>query len=57
MGNARTKLNLAYYNGCLFVAAVFGLIAESWAVFVAALAVLIGCGFYGGEIRPISGRH
>ena len=30
MGNARTKLNVAYFNGCLFVAAVFGLIAQSW---------------------------
>jgi hypothetical protein len=51
MGNARTKLNVAYFNGCLLVAALFGLVAESWAVFLAALAVLIGCGIYCDEIR------
>lgn len=57
MGNARTKLNVAYFNGCLLVAALFGLIGESWAVFLAALAILLGCGYYGGEIRPVAGRR
>ena len=56
MGNARTKLNLAYLNGCLLVSAVFGWLTQSWAVFVAALAITLGCGLYGGEIRPQSRR-
>lgn len=57
MGNARTKLNLAYFDGSLLIAAVLGWIAQSWAVFLAASVVLIGCGLYGGEIRPASGRR
>jgi hypothetical protein len=57
MGNARTKLNVAYFNGCLFVAAVFGLIAQSWVMFLATLAVTILCGIYGGDIRPMAGRR
>jgi hypothetical protein len=57
MGNARTKLNVAYFNGSLLVASLFGLVAGSWAVFMAALAVLIACGVYGGEIRPVSVRR
>ena len=36
---ARHKLNIAYFNGCLFVSALFGLGAQSWAVFWVALAV------------------
>jgi hypothetical protein len=57
MGNARTKLNVSYFNGCLFVAAVFGLIAQSWAMFLAALALTIACGIYDGDIRPVAGRR
>jgi hypothetical protein len=52
MGNARRKLNVAYLNGILLVAAVSGLIAESWIIFALVLAVLAGGGVYGGEIRP-----
>jgi hypothetical protein len=52
MGNARTKLNVAYFNGCLVVAAVIGVALESWIVFLATLAVTIGYGVYGGDIRP-----
>jgi hypothetical protein len=57
MGNARAKLNVSYFNGCLFVAAVFGLIAESWLVFVAAMALSIACGIYSDDIRPVAGRR
>ena len=57
MGNARTKLNVAYFNGCLFVAAVFGLIAQSWVMFLAVMALTIACGIYSGDIRPVAGRR
>jgi hypothetical protein len=57
MGIARTKLNIAYLNGSLLVSALFGLVSGSWAVFWIALAVTIGGGVYGGEIRPTSGRR
>jgi hypothetical protein len=39
---ARQKLN----------AAIAGLIAETWLVFVLVLAVLVGANVYAGEIRP-----
>jgi hypothetical protein len=52
MGNARTKLNVAYFNGCLAAAAVIGVTARSWAVFLAALAVAVGCGLHTGDLRP-----
>ena len=53
--SARTKLNVAYANGCPLLAAVLGLLTGSWPVFVAALAVsVVGC-FYTGEIR-LTGR-
>ncbi len=57
MGNARSKLNVAHFNGCLLVSAIFGWIVQSWAVFWVALAVTIGCGVYGGNIRPVGGRR
>jgi hypothetical protein len=57
MGTARQKLNVAYLNGSLLVSALFGLIAGSWAVFWVALAVTIGCGVYGGELRPRAGNR
>src|SRR4051812_3987106 len=49
--SARTKLNLAYTQGCLLLAAVLGLVAGSWTVFVAALAVSIVGSLHAGEIR------
>jgi len=57
MGSARRKLNVAYLNGCLLVSAVLGWLAQSWAVALAALAVTVGCGLYGGDIRPSAGRR
>ena len=53
--SARNKLNVAYFNGCLLVAALFGLTAKHWSVFWAALAVTVGCGVYTGDIRPAQG--
>ena len=57
MGNARKKLNIATFNGCLLVAVLFGLIAGSWAVFWVALVVTLVGGVYGGEIRPATGKR
>ncbi len=50
--SSRNKLNVAYFNGCLAVAAVLGAVAESWAVFVLAFAALVAGGIAGGDIRP-----
>jgi hypothetical protein len=54
---ARQKLNAAYVEGGLIVAALLGALAGSWIVFAAAAAVLIGLGLHGGEIRPRSRRR
>ncbi|CAN5899985.1 hypothetical protein BH23PLA1_BH23PLA1_44670 [soil metagenome] len=49
---ARSKLNVAYAHGCLIVASVVGLVAQSWAAFAVALAVtVLGC-VVAGDIRP-----
>ena len=55
--SARTKLNAAYFNGCLIVSAVIGLVAQSWGAFLIALAITCACGLYGGDIRPSAGRR
>jgi hypothetical protein len=52
---ARKKLNAVFLQGSLVVAALAGLIAQSGAVFILALAVLLGAGLYAGDIRPT--RH
>jgi hypothetical protein len=53
---ARQSLNVAYLNGCLLTAAIVGSFAESGVVFIAALAVLVGCACYAGQIR-LAGRN
>ncbi len=50
--NARNKLNVAAINGCLLVAALVGMMAESGAVFLLAFAALIAGGIAAGDIRP-----
>ena len=55
--SARTKLNVAYFNACLVIAALVGLVAGSRAVFLAALAVTVACAVHGGRIRPTAGRR
>jgi hypothetical protein len=54
---ARQKLNIAYFHGCLIGAAVVGLILRSWPAFLVALALLVGLGTYGGDIRPAGRRR
>jgi hypothetical protein len=48
---ARQKLNAAFFNGCLLVAAVAGALTASWPVFLGALALAVVLGFHSGEIR------
>ena len=48
---ARQRLNSLFFCGALIVAAVIGVAAESWAVFVVAAVVLIAVFVYGGDIR------
>ena len=52
---ARGKLNVAYFNGCLLLAAA-GLAAQSWAAFALTLAVTVFANVYVGHIRPAR-RH
>ncbi len=49
---ARQKLNVAYFNGCLLLAAIVGTSAESGFVFLLALIVPVMGGYASGEIRP-----
>ena len=49
--SAKRKLNFAYFNGALAVAALFGFAAQSLAVFAVVLAVLVIASFYLGVIR------
>jgi hypothetical protein len=48
---ARQKLNLAYINGCIVVAALIGLACQSWVVFLVGVAVLLVLDLVGGNIR------
>lgn len=49
--SARRKLNAAFFNGSLFVAALIGWFVESWTVFLLALAALVVANLFTGEIR------
>ena len=56
---AREKLNQAYLNGAVVVAAVIGLVAQSWTLFWIAVAYVVATSIYGGGIRPkpVRPRH
>ena len=49
---ARQKLNAAYLKGSLIIAAAVGLAVGSWAAFLLTLAIMVGIGYHGGDIRP-----
>ncbi len=49
---ARTKLNAAYLNGALLVAAAIGLGLQSWSAFIATAGLLIALQTLAGGIRP-----
>ena len=50
--NARGKLNAAFVNGSIVLAAVTGYAFSSWTVFLVVLAAGIALSFYLGDIRP-----
>lgn len=54
--NARKKLNVAYFQGTVVLAAVAGVLAKSTAVFLVTLVILIAGALYAGEIRPHNKR-
>jgi hypothetical protein len=49
---ARQKLNVAFVNGALIVAAVTGWFFKSLAVFIVTAVVLIAGAIYCGDVRP-----
>ena len=49
---ARQKLNVAYFNACLIIAAVIGATTGSGLAFLLALIALVAVGYASGEIRP-----
>jgi hypothetical protein len=51
---ARRKLNQAYFNGAMFLAALVGFVAQSWTVFVIAAAIGVAGSLVGGELRLAS---
>ncbi len=53
---ARQKLNTAYFNGGLMLAAVVGFAANSWWVFFLVLTFTMAASIYSGNIRPASSR-
>jgi hypothetical protein len=54
--NARRKLNVAYINGSIVLAALAGMLSQSMIVFVTFLVGGIVASLYLGNIRP-SPRH
>jgi hypothetical protein len=48
---ARTKLNRAFVNGALLIAAVCGFVSQSWTAFLITVAVLLLLSVGSGEIR------
>ena len=48
---ARHKLNQVHLLGAAGVAAVVGLLTQSWAAFFIALALLVGGAIYAGDVR------
>jgi hypothetical protein len=55
--SARTKLNVAFLQGAIVVAALIGYSFQSWTAFFLIAAVLIVLAMYGRDIRPGSGRR
>lgn len=53
---ARQKLNKAFFNGSLLVAAFVGILADSWLVFGLTLLVMLALSLHSGEIRTSKKR-
>ncbi len=54
--NARGKLNVAYVNGAIVLAAVAGVLSQSWIVFIVFLVGGVLLSLFVANIRP-SPRH
>ena len=52
---ARLKLNAAYLNGCLLIAAAAGILSGSGPIFLVALALAVGAALAEGGLRGPSG--
>jgi len=50
--HTRTRLNVAFFNGSVLVAAVAGGLTQSWPVFLIALVALLIGNVLAKEIRP-----
>ena len=50
--NARSKLNHAFLNGSVLIAAAIGMLVGSWSVFIVVLVILLAGNVLRGEIRP-----
>jgi len=48
---ARQKLNVANFNGCLLLSAIFGAATESWLVFFLVMLVFVGFAYHQRSIR------
>ena len=48
---ARQKLNAAYFNGCLIVSGLVGLVGQSWTLLWPVLILSLGLCCHSGEIR------
>ena len=55
--SARQKLNAAHFLGAVAIAAVIGVVAQSWTVFAVATVVLIVTAISDGGIRMDRGRE
>ncbi|WP_437191532.1 hypothetical protein [Planctomicrobium sp. SH527] len=49
---ARQRLNSLYFTGILIIAAVCGVVADSWGIFAGVTIVLAAILIHGGNIRP-----
>lgn len=49
--SARHKLNVAFVNGSVMLAAAAGAATGSWVVFGLTAAALLGANLYSGEVR------
>ena len=54
---ARHKLNQAYLNGSLIVAAIVGFSVQSWLAFWIVLTLGVALDLWGGQIRPGTNNH
>jgi hypothetical protein len=50
--SAKRKLNSAHFIGCMMVSGLVGLAAESFGVFLIALAASLAAAYHAGGIRP-----